>query len=496
MDSLLRLLDRLGFERLASFWWNWRLYRCLKCGEGLLRFGDQLSCMLCRSEFPIVNGVPVLVRGLRMTEAPEPASEADLQSVCRAFGISADSAALEHLRGVFGKVYQFEHHFLDAENNYLLERLAVARNGRSSVDALARQGTGAPRFAVVRHYIPAELPCATHSSHNVRIRNTGEEPLMRYSLGGWQLHGRWRDADGQDFGEAGRPSRLPVSVLPQRELTVPFWMQTPSAPGEYRLVFSMSAGGLEIGDGIAPIGLRISERVTRDYAALAPVVGPLQPDYDEDHRVGIRMMERMVRMTGARRGLEIGGSSCPMTTNLPAEIVNIDIDAQTLQVARFVFGRRGHRNVAFACCDALDLPFRKGAFDFAAIFSSLHHFADPAAALRSVSEVVQPDGFLAVMCEPAGHYYDDPDSEMQQVLEHGINEQRFTLDEYARIFHSAGLRAASCQLDHDSLKVILARTGVELPAITPPAITPPTTSPCDADPSSRLSCSSGTETSA
>jgi SAM-dependent methyltransferase len=407
-----------------------------------------------------------------MGETAEPPSEASLQAVCSAFGISPDGVALEHLRSVLGKVYQFDHSFLEAENNYLLQRLAIDRNGRSTVDAMARQGSGATKFAVVRHYIPEELACAAKTSHNVRIRNIGEEPLTRFSLGGWELRGHWTDAAGEVQGEAGKPSRLPVSVLPGRELTVPFWLDAPAAPGEYRLAFSLTCGDRSIGDASGSIRLRVRETVTRDYPPIEPTWGQLQPDYDEDHRVGIRIMERVVQATRARRGLEIGGSSCPMTTNLPVEIINTDIDAQTLQVANFVFGRRGHRNVAFACCDALDLPFARGAFDFAAIFSSLHHFADPTAALRSVVETVKSNGFLAVMCEPVGHYYDDPDPEMQGVLEHGINEQRFTLDEYARIFQDAGLRPVSSQVDHDSLKVILARIGSELPLFDPPPASP------------------------
>ncbi len=457
MSNVLQLLDRLGLERLAGFWWRRRLYRCLECGAGLRRSRERLACSRCGARFPIINGVAVLLRRFRVAETQVPPPEASLRAVCEAYRISADNVALQHLSRILGKVYQFDESSLEAENNYILQRLNIDRNGRSTVDGMAVEGYGAPRFTIVRHYIPGELPCGAASSHNVRIRNTGGEPLTRYSSGGWQLTARWIDSAGQDLGVAAKPSRLPVSVLPGRELTVPFWLQAPSDPGEYRLEFSLTADDRHLSPESPAVSVRVSGIVTPEYAPLEPVVGPLEPDYDEDHRVGIRIMERMVQLTGARRGLEIGGSSCPMTTNLPAQIVNTDIDAQTLQITKFVFSRRGHRNVTFACCDAMNLPFAKGAFDFAAIFACLHHLADPAAALCSVARVIKPDGFLAVMCEPVGHYYDDPDAEMQEVLEHGINEQRFSLDEYARMFHYAGLRPNSCQMDHDSLKVILTR---------------------------------------
>jgi SAM-dependent methyltransferase len=429
----------------------------------------------CRSQFPVVNGVPVLLRGIKILDNPEPPAEATLRAVCSSFDIPADDAAIQHLRDVFSKRYEFEHSFLEAENNYLLQRLNIDQNGRSSVDALARHGSGEHCFAVIRHYIPPELPCKATPSYNVRIRNSGTEPLARHSLGGWELRAYWTDADGQPRGDAGKATRLPITVLPGRELTVPFWLQTPAAPGDYRLYFILVRAGRHI-DAPTCVPVRIRKTVPTDYPALDPKVGPLQPDYDEDHRVGIRIMERMIRYTGAQRCLEVGGSSSPMTCNQPCLIVSTDIDAQTVQVARFVYDRRGYRNLLFTCCDALDLPFPPGAFDFGAIFSSLHHFADPVAALCALAAVVKPTGFIVVMCEPAGHFYDEPDPEMQKVLEYGINEQRFTLEEYARMFHAAGLVAAYSQLDHDSLKVILTRTGSEpLPGELfdpPPAQTP------------------------
>jgi hypothetical protein len=61
------------------------------------------------------------------------------------------------------------------------------------------------------------------------------------------------------------------------------------------------------------------------------------------------------------------------------------------------------------------------------------------------------------MCEPTGHELGEPRANILEVLEHGVNEQIFSLDEYAAMFHAAGLRPASAQLDDDSLKVILRR---------------------------------------
>ena len=37
----------------------------------------------------------------------------------------------------------------------------------------------------------------------------------------------------------------------------------------------------------------------------------------------------------------------------------------------------------------------------------------------------------------------------------GVNEQRFSLEEYERMFREAGLEAVSLRIDHDSMKAIL-----------------------------------------
>ena len=128
-----------------------------------------------------------------------------------------------------------------------------------------------------------------------------------------------------------------------------------------------------------------------------------------------------------------------------------------MQMADIVFEKRGYSNVIFACSDALHLPFANATFDFVSMFAALHHFADPVSVLREAVRVVKPGGFVAVMCEPTGHEFDRPHPQIVEVLEHGVNEQIFSLDEYARMFHAVGLRPTSAQMDDDSLKVILRR---------------------------------------
>ena len=92
--------------------------------------------------------------------------------------------------------------------------------------------------------------------------------------------------------------------------------------------------------------------------------------------------------------------------------------------------QRQYTNITFVCCDSHHLPFKPGSFDFVAVFSALHHFSDPSAVLAKSAKLMKPDGFMAVMCEPGGHYRGLPDAECMGQMALGVNEQRFSWEEY------------------------------------------------------------------
>lgn len=417
----------------------------------------ELTCPKCRFTFPVLLGVPVLVSGAHISRTEEPAEDM-VRSVCSAFNVGADKEACDLVAKSLSTQYRFPDWSLEAENNYLLNRLNIT--GRRERDVLpAGFGNENPNFQLVRHYIGSALPADVLISHNVRFRNAGKLPIPGTKESGLHLVGSWLTARGEVVQPTGYPSRLPVTIAPNTEATIPVWMRTPPNPGSYLLSLSISAAdGEPIETTGRQIRVAIKKKVVPPYKVFTPEVKPKLPDYDEDHREAIRILESAVGRYKAKVGLELGGSASPMTTNLPCSIMNTDIDAQALQVGNFVFGRRGHTNVKFICCDSHHLPFEDGMFDFAAVFSALHHYSDPLFVLRSAVRVVKRKGFLAVMCEPTGHYFEEPDEEMQLALENGINEQRFSFSEYQSLFHQAGLRIESAQINADSLKAILLKT--------------------------------------
>jgi SAM-dependent methyltransferase len=102
-----------------------------------------------------------------------------------------------------------------------------------------------------------------------------------------------------------------------------------------------------------------------------------------------------------------------------------------------------------------DLPFADEAFDGIVLFTAFHHFADPLSLLRELQRVTRQDGFIFIGCDNCVPNPRDP--EYRAELRRGINEQMWTLPEYADFFRKAGLEIARARVDYHSLKVSLVK---------------------------------------
>ncbi len=114
-------------------------------------------------------------------------------------------------------------------------------------------------------------------------------------------------------------------------------------------------------------------------------------------------------------------------------------------------------HLCFVCCDAVTAPFVDECFDAIVLFSTLHHFPDPALFLENISRLLKKEGFIAILCEPVGNNLHQ-DVTIRD-LSKGINEQVFSLEEYLSIFDTAGLTIKFIQVDDGSLKTILKKVG-------------------------------------
>ena len=76
----------------------------------------------------------------------------------------------------------------------------------------------------------------------------------------------------------------------------------------------------------------------------------------------------------------------------PGRVVGVDAAAEVIAKASESFTRP---NLQFLVGDAYALPFDDETFDIAHTHQTLHHLADPAAALRELRRVVKPGGVVA-----------------------------------------------------------------------------------------------------
>jgi SAM-dependent methyltransferase len=82
----------------------------------------------------------------------------------------------------------------------------------------------------------------------------------------------------------------------------------------------------------------------------------------------------------------------------PGEVVYLDISTASRQICEARAKARGLRNINFITGSLLDLPSMPiGQFDYIDCTGVLHHLPDPAAGMRALASVLNPDGGMGVM---------------------------------------------------------------------------------------------------
>jgi SAM-dependent methyltransferase len=82
----------------------------------------------------------------------------------------------------------------------------------------------------------------------------------------------------------------------------------------------------------------------------------------------------------------------------PGEVVYLDISTASRQICEARAKARGLRNINFLTGSLLDLPTMPiGQFDYIDCTGVLHHLPDPAAGMRALGSVLNPDGGMGVM---------------------------------------------------------------------------------------------------
>jgi SAM-dependent methyltransferase len=82
----------------------------------------------------------------------------------------------------------------------------------------------------------------------------------------------------------------------------------------------------------------------------------------------------------------------------PGEVVYLDLSSASREICEARAKARGLRNIQFLTGSLLDLPgMNLGEFDYIDCTGVLHHLPDPAAGMKALASVLQPDGGLGVM---------------------------------------------------------------------------------------------------
>jgi hypothetical protein len=447
------LLEKLAAEGML---------RCPACRRAVRLARGEARCEACARVFALENGALDLYGRYGDRAEPAPVDAAFVKGVARALRMPANPAVQAKVaRAVSASTLTANDPAFTAEIAELADRLEIASpSGLPRAVLPPTEPNRDIRARLEATFIEAQLPASSQILRTVRLRNLAWSPVTSDASPPVLLSYHWIAEDGTVAAWEGKRSRLPVAIDPGRALSVIASIQTPDAPGRYRLRFALVLEGkqwFDIEAGEIPV------EVAAQLAA-PPLVGQTGRDYGyaEDHAVASGMVaRRLAQRTEKARVLEIGGGIHPQASALAAaghEAVSADISFCMAQLGALYFehveGDKGAR-MAFVACDAHEPPFPEGAFDCAVMFAALHHFAEPARMLAALAAVVRPEGFIAVMCEPC---VPDPTAETYlRDLRKGINEQVWTLPEYGTIFARAGLRVVAGHVDGASLKAILER---------------------------------------
>ena len=388
-----------------------------------------------------------------------------VRTVLRAMDLPPDTGNALRVRQASGAQARYGDQLVAAESAQFLRRVHASGYPipaellkTPAPDTGDRAASAEPGVRWMLDYIPRAMDPGRPVLANVRFQNSGSAAMRRQGLGRITIAFAWNDAAGLPVPAEDYRTPLPLDLPPGQAVTLPVRLVPPGKPGRYTLVLRMVMEGVRwLEPQWGPLRIHI-----RKGAGFVPpvhwVLNATAPSsYVADQERGIGLLRAWLATGAARpRLLEIGGNAKPVLAHVPGESYNVDVDLLGLQVGAVVQQARQRSTVGFICADAHNLPFAEGFFDAIVMFAALHHVPDPAALLRRLRAHLRPGGFIGVFCEPIGQIWPGAaDAAYVEELEHGVNEQGFSLAEYAQIFASAGLHAAELVADHHSLKARL-----------------------------------------
>ncbi len=444
--------------------------QCVRCKSVSFDLKDtSILCNECGSSYPIVHNVPILFSDVVVQSAEQRPSQEFAQQMGDAFSLTADTSMVSLIQDIFSKDYRFGDFLIDVESRQFVDRVKNSGNSLSEQTATSNGAiNGQNDYPVnVSHlvgyqwlldYLPQQVQISSTFTGNVRLENIGLSAISSHTNPPIFISYHWRDLEGSIVIHEGHRTPIPIELLPGRQLTVPMLITAPSQIGQYLLEITLVHEGIRwIDETAKKILIEIVPNAPLDQASKWQQTQFVSESYAADHHRGIDLLKQRLEGLGKPQPkiLEIGGNANPMIQNLSGELYNVDVDVHGLQIGALATQQSGVE-VQFICADANALPFVDHFFDCIVIFSSLHHFPDLRTTMKALTRKVQPSGFIAVLCEPVGHYFgSNVHSDFLDELLKGVNEQTFSLTECANIFSYAGLESEDVIVDIGSLKAFL-----------------------------------------
>jgi SAM-dependent methyltransferase len=438
-------------------------FLCPKCHAAPASAGvtGGYRCGACGAHYPELHGVPILVPDARITTRPDLPPETFARQVASVVR-DAPEAALSELRRAFAIQFGFADPVIQSESVQFLSRLRSsgigvddpyppaqtqsAEAGASFNDRARLRMRGAALCAL------PPFPPSTIVSFNVRLWNTGDTTLSSRRSPPARLAYHIAAACPGAASVEGHRTEFLIDLPPGRGITQPMRVQTPDAPGIYRLTVQPLIESVTWFDPLFEVELEVAEAPAPEVAW--NTTGALR-DYGADHNHAVELLRGWLPKGGGDtlRIIEIGGNLFPSTAGLGRQAYNLDVDPYGLMTAAIL---KTSPRLTHLVADGTNLPFPDGHFDAIAMFATFHHFPDPAGLLRHLRTKLADHGRLFLMCEPIAHVFaEHGDGPFIRELEHGAYEQAFLPWEYADLARQADLEIADNVMDQGSAKIVL-----------------------------------------
>lgn len=421
------------------------------------------------TSYPIVNGVPIIIRDAKVTDSRAGISDEVVTELLDALLLPPEYR--DELSRIFKTKFVLPEIWMQTEADQFIHRVASSHDGLKLALRSDIESARSPRennnpaainvdpLLVLRSYfaITDTQPVAEFSV-NIRIRNTGKsiisstvdtEPVL--------ISYHWYNEN--DEALEGIRTPLLMDIAPGGELTVPVFFQAPGQEGIYRLEICAVHESLRwLDSNLLQFNVKVSESSTSLADPQWLRTSNLYA-YMDDHFEAIRLLKEWSGkyVNNYREHIvEVGGNANPMIQMIDAaRRINFDVDPYGMIIGSLI-SRKSNSGVQYVVADGMDLPLQPGWADVIVMFATFHHFPDPIGLLRHLATLVSTDGLICLMCEPIGHVHRTTmPIEFEQEILKGVNEQSFELWEYAQMFASADLEVVDCQIDIGSIKVAL-----------------------------------------